>query len=170
MSNVVEPHTPQSCSSRAGIERGPAVQEDPSVVQRVKAALIGRALRTPSLHKQLLPERRALPAFGSDPLSSVAYATREMLVVLGLGGAALIRLARWLAAAIMLLLMLVTWGRAGAHVSGYWQQKLHNQSLSVLLSHLNLVPGVVVVHVPHQLSSGRPGREPPRRPTTPGPR
>jgi hypothetical protein len=37
----------------------------------------------------LLPKRLALPVFCSDPLSSNAYATEEMLRALSLGGLAL---------------------------------------------------------------------------------
>src|SRR4051794_38838186 len=55
----------------------------------------------------LLPKRLALPVFCSDPLSSVAYATEEILLVLGLGGLALLHLSAWLAAAVVLLLVVV---------------------------------------------------------------
>ena len=46
-------------------------------------------MRSDRLHETLLPKRLALPVFCSDPLSSVAYATEQMLV-LGLGGLALL--------------------------------------------------------------------------------
>ncbi len=45
--------------------------------------------------------------FCSDPLSSVAYATEEILLVLGLGGVALLHLSVWLAAAVVVLLIVV---------------------------------------------------------------
>jgi len=53
-----------------------------------KRLLVGRPLRSDRLGEQLLPKRIALPIFASDPLSSVAYATQEILVVLTLGGLA----------------------------------------------------------------------------------
>ena len=40
----------------------------------------------------LLPKRLALPIFASDALSSVAYATQEILLVLTLGGTAFLHL------------------------------------------------------------------------------
>jgi amino acid transporter len=55
----------------------------------------------------LLPRRLALPLFCSDPLSSVAYATQEILLVLALGGAVLLHLAWWVAAAVAALLVIV---------------------------------------------------------------
>ena len=54
-----------------------------------------------------MPKRLALPVFCSDPLSSVAYATEQMVLVLGLGGLALLHLTPWLAAAVVLLLVVV---------------------------------------------------------------
>ena len=45
--------------------------------------------------------------FCSDPLSSVAYATEQIVLVLGLGGLALLHLTAWLAAAVVALLAIV---------------------------------------------------------------
>lgn len=55
----------------------------------------------------LLPKRLALPVFCSDPLSSVAYATEQIVLVLGLGGLALLTLTPWLGLAVVLLLVIV---------------------------------------------------------------
>lgn len=55
----------------------------------------------------LLPKRLALPVFCSDPLSSNAYATEEILLVLGVGGTALLGLTPWVAAVVVLLLVIV---------------------------------------------------------------
>lgn len=44
--------------------------------------LLGRAISTAKLEHQLLPKTLALPVFSSDPLSSVAYATEEILLAL----------------------------------------------------------------------------------------
>jgi len=59
------------------------------------------------LGETLLPKRLALPVFCSDPLSSVAYATQEIVLVLGLGGLALLHLAWWVALAVAVLLVIV---------------------------------------------------------------
>lgn len=48
--------------------------------------LFGRPLRRGELPHQVLPKRYALPVFASDNLSSVAYATEEILIVLALAG------------------------------------------------------------------------------------
>jgi amino acid transporter len=55
----------------------------------------------------LLPKKLALPVFCSDPLSSNAYATEEILLVLGLGGLTLLHLTPWVAAAVVALLVIV---------------------------------------------------------------
>src|SRR3954454_22427034 len=68
---------------------------------------VGRALRSDRLGETLLPKRLALPVFCSDPLSSVAYATEQILLVLGLGGRALLTLTPWLGLAVAVLLVIV---------------------------------------------------------------
>jgi amino acid transporter len=67
-----------------------------------KRVLLGRAVRSDRLDETLLPKRVALPVFASDALSSNAYATQEILLVLSLGGAALISsYAPWVALAVV---------------------------------------------------------------------
>src|SRR5215208_1159810 len=73
----------------------------------VSRLFVGRPLRSDRLGETLLPKGLALPVFCSDPLSSVAYATEQMVLVLGLGGLALVHLTPWLAAAVALLLVVV---------------------------------------------------------------
>jgi amino acid transporter len=73
----------------------------------VSRVLLGEPLRTDRLGETLLPKRLALPVFCSDPLSSVAYATEQIVLVLGLGGLALLHLTPWVAAAVVLLLVVV---------------------------------------------------------------
>ena len=68
------------------------------VLDLPKRLLVGRPLRSEQLGETLLPKRLALPVFCSDPLSSVAYATEEILLVLALGGLALLHLT-WVRAA-----------------------------------------------------------------------
>ena len=72
-----------------------------------KRLVLGRAVRSDRLGESLLPKRYALPIFASDPLSSVAYATQEILIVLTLAGTAFLYLAPWLAAGVVLLLVTV---------------------------------------------------------------
>ena len=72
-----------------------------------KRVLVGRPLRSAQLPETLLPKWLALPVFASDPLSSVAYATEEIVLVLAMGGAAYLVYAKWVAVVIALLLVIV---------------------------------------------------------------
>jgi amino acid transporter len=72
-----------------------------------KRLVLGRALSSDRQSEQELPKRLALPIFASDPLSSVAYATQEVLVVLTLGGLAYLYLTPYLAAGVVVLLTTV---------------------------------------------------------------
>src|SRR3954453_20144646 len=76
----------------------------PNVLKRL---VLGRALRSQQMHETLLPKRLALPVFASDPLSSVAYATEEIVLVLAAGGAAYLTFSKWIAALIAALLVIV---------------------------------------------------------------
>ena len=73
----------------------------------VKRALLGRPRASRELPHQLLPKWMALPLFSSDPLSSVAYATEEMMIVLALVGSSAFGLVRPLSAGVALLLVTV---------------------------------------------------------------
>ncbi|MFC6595148.1 APC family permease [Kitasatospora paranensis] len=64
-------------------------------------------MRSEELGETLLPKRLALPIFASDPLSSVAYATQEILLVLTVGGTAFLYLTPWIAAAVVALMVVV---------------------------------------------------------------
>ena len=74
-----------------------------SLSDGVKRIVLGRALRSDRLAETLLPKRIALPVFASDALSSNAYATQEILLVLSLGGASLFAFGPWIAAAVVLV-------------------------------------------------------------------
>ncbi|HTJ37872.1 MAG TPA: APC family permease [Dactylosporangium sp.] len=78
------------------------------MIASLKRLVVGRPLRTDRLGETLLPKRVALPIFASDPLSSVAYATQEILLVLALGGLAYLYLTPWVALAVTVLLAVVT--------------------------------------------------------------
>jgi amino acid transporter len=73
----------------------------------LKRLVVGRPFRSDRLGHTLLPKRIALPIFASDPLSSVAYATQEILLILTLGGLAYLYLTPWISAAVVLLLAVV---------------------------------------------------------------
>jgi amino acid transporter len=73
----------------------------------VKRLLVGRARRSAELRETLLPKWLALPIFASDLLSSVAYATQEILIVLSLAGLAYLWLTGWIGLAVVLLTMIV---------------------------------------------------------------
>jgi amino acid transporter len=72
-----------------------------------KRLLVGRPMRSSQLSETLLPKKLAMPVFCSDPLSSVAYATEEILLILSLGGLVFLHLAWYVAAVIVALLAVV---------------------------------------------------------------
>ncbi len=78
-----------------------------SAVRAIPRVFLGEPLRSDRLQETLLPKRLAMPVFCSDPLSSVAYATEQILLVLGLGGLALLHLTPWVAVAVVALLVIV---------------------------------------------------------------
>ncbi|HMC68428.1 MAG TPA: DNA-binding protein, partial [Mycobacteriales bacterium] len=61
-------------------------------------------MRSDRLGEQLLPKRIALPVFASDAMSSVAYATQEILIVLALGGTVYLHLTKWAALGVVVVL------------------------------------------------------------------
>jgi amino acid transporter len=71
---------------------------------RAKRVLLGPALRTSQLAHQRITKRVALAVFSSDPISSTAYATEEILLVLVFAGAAATGLALPISVAIAGLL------------------------------------------------------------------
>jgi amino acid transporter len=73
----------------------------------VKRMLVGRPVQSDRLSHTLLPKKIALPVFASDALSSVAYATEQILIVLSAGGVALLTHAPWIAVAVGLLMLVV---------------------------------------------------------------
>jgi amino acid transporter len=78
-----------------------------SVSDFARRLLLGRKLASSRLDHTLLPKRVALPVFASDPLSSVTYATQEILVILTLAGLSYLFLAPWVAIAVVVLLLVV---------------------------------------------------------------
>jgi amino acid transporter len=72
-----------------------------------KRLLVGRPMQSDRLGHTLLPKKIALPVFASDALSSVAYATEEILIVLSVGGIAFFSYTPWIALAVGLLMLVV---------------------------------------------------------------
>ena len=75
--------------------------------QTVKRLLVGRPMQSERLGHTLLPKKIALPVFASDALSSVAYATQEILLVLAAGGLAFLVYTPWIALGVALLMLVV---------------------------------------------------------------
>jgi amino acid transporter len=78
-----------------------------SLSYRTKRVLLGPALSTAQLVHERISKRVALAVFSSDPISSTAYATEEMLLVLIAAGGAAIGLALPLAAGVVVLLLIL---------------------------------------------------------------
>ncbi|HEY3409321.1 MAG TPA: amino acid permease, partial [Propionicimonas sp.] len=73
-----------------------------------KRLLVGNPMRSNQMSETLLPKTLALPVYCSDPISSNAYATQEILLVLALGGATAVLATPWVALVVVGLLALVT--------------------------------------------------------------
>ncbi|KJE20717.1 amino acid/polyamine/organocation transporter, APC superfamily [Frankia torreyi] len=78
-----------------------------ALTDRLKRGFVGRPIGSDRLGETLLSKRVALPVFASDALSSVSYATEEILLVLSLGGLAFYHLSPWLAGAVIVLMLTV---------------------------------------------------------------
>ena len=72
-----------------------------------KRVLLGRPMSSGELEHTLLPKVIALPVFASDALSSMAYATQEILLVLLLAGTGALGLVFPIAIAVSVLLAIV---------------------------------------------------------------
>ena len=73
----------------------------------LKRLIIGSPMSSEQAGHTLLAKRLALPIFASDALSSVAYATQEILLVLTVGGTAFLYLAPWVAVGVVVLMAAV---------------------------------------------------------------
>jgi amino acid transporter len=98
----------------------------------LKRVVLGRALRSDRLGETLLPKVIALPVFASDALSSVAYATQEILLVLGLAGTTHLHLTWYAAAAVTVVLTVVVAAyrqNVHAYPSGGGDYEVANENL-----------------------------------------
>ena len=78
------------------------------MISRLKQVVIGSPIETARQTHERLSKKVALAVFSSDALSSVAYATEEILHVLVLGGLAALTLSLPVAGAIAVLLFVVS--------------------------------------------------------------
>lgn len=76
-------------------------------LSRLKSIALGERLSHEEAVHQLLPKRYALPVFASDPLSSVAYASEETMLVLALAGTAAFSAITPVSLAVAALLVIV---------------------------------------------------------------
>jgi amino acid transporter len=72
-----------------------------------KRVLLGRPYRSDRLPRTLLPKRIALPVFASDPMSSVAYAPEEILLMLSVAGASSYVYSPWIGLVVALVMVVV---------------------------------------------------------------
>jgi len=77
------------------------------VLSILKRLLVGSPVKTSESGHTLLPKWIALPVFCSDPLSSVAYATEQIVLVLVAGGMAALTLTPRIGMAVAALLVVV---------------------------------------------------------------
>lgn len=78
-----------------------------ALLPRIKRFLVGSPLHSAELHEQRLSKKAALTVFASDNLSSTAYATEEILLVLMLAGPAVLYTVVPVAGSIAILLFIV---------------------------------------------------------------
>ena len=105
----------------------------------LKRILVGRQVASSKIEHTLLPKTLALPVFSSDPLSSVAYATEEMMLVLAAAGVGAFSLMLPIAGVIALVLAIV--------ITSYRQTvrayPMGGGSYIVARENLGTVPGLV---------------------------
>src|ERR1044071_2480388 len=104
-----------------------------------KRLLVGRPIETAAQHHQRLSKRIALAVFSSDALSSVAYASEAILVVLITAGSGSLPLVIEISLGIALLLLIVGFS---------YRQTIHaypNGGGAYIVAHENLgeIPGLI---------------------------
>ncbi len=78
-----------------------------TVLSSIKRIFVGAPMATSEAQHQRLSKKKALATFSSDPLSSVAYATEEILLILILAGSATLFLSIPISLTIIGLLLIV---------------------------------------------------------------
>src|SRR6476660_7940219 len=91
-------------------------------LQRLRRLIFGSPISTEHSEHSLLPKFLALPVFASDAISSVAYATQQILLVLGTAGLAALDTASKLAyERITLLITGLIVALLAIVITSYWQ-------------------------------------------------
>ncbi len=78
--------TPSPPQPREPLPLAPAPQRPPSFTRRLRRILLGNPLASEHMEHTLLRKLLALPVFASDAISSVAYATQQIILALGAAG------------------------------------------------------------------------------------
>ncbi|MBF1656530.1 MAG: APC family permease [Rothia mucilaginosa] len=73
----------------------------------MRIALIGQPVSTRNLSAVALPKRYALPLFGADGISSVAYAADQMILTLAVAGASALAFSPWIGLGVAMVGLLV---------------------------------------------------------------
>ena len=73
----------------------------------MRIALIGQPVSTRNLSAVALPKRYALPLFGADGISSVAYAADQMILTLAAAGASALAFSPWIGLGVAMIGLLV---------------------------------------------------------------
>ncbi|MGH3450662.1 MAG: APC family permease, partial [Haloechinothrix sp.] len=79
----------------------------PKFTTAVKRLVLGQPFSSDRLSHTLLSKRIALPVFASDPMSSVAYAPEEILLVLSVAGVSAYAFSPWIGLAVVLVMLAV---------------------------------------------------------------
>ncbi|APU13765.1 MULTISPECIES: APC family permease [Actinoalloteichus] len=79
----------------------------PKLATAAKRFLLGRPFRSDRISRTLLPKRIALPVFASDPMSSVAYAPEEILLMLSVAGLSAYAFTPWIGLAVVVVMVAV---------------------------------------------------------------
>ena len=74
---------------------------------RMRIALTGQPVSTQNLSAVALPKRYALPLFGADGISSVAYAADQMILTLAAAGASALAFSPWIGLGVAMVGLLV---------------------------------------------------------------
>jgi amino acid transporter len=106
MSELIE--TRNQSSPRTGTEADYPSTTPPPRLSFIRRLLIGRPLATEDLPHQAVSRFIGLAVFASDALSSTAYATEEILLILAFAGTAFLGISIPIAIAISVLLVIVT--------------------------------------------------------------
>src|SRR5581483_11880169 len=80
---ITSPPTPES---REPLPLAPVPPRPPSLPRRIRRVVLGRPVASEHAEHTLLPKRLALPVLASDAISSVAYATQQIVLALGAAG------------------------------------------------------------------------------------